>query len=643
MCGIAGIVNWGDSEVLNRMTDIQAHRGPDDRGTVWYAQSTGGTVGLGSRRLSILDLSPAGHMPMCSADGRLTIVYNGEVYNSPRLRVELEARGYKFRSHSDTEVVLNLYSEYGPGSLARLNGMFAFAIWDKSQNQLFLARDHFGVKPLYYIQQGNQLAFASEIKALFEVPGLPKQIDLRALHQYLTFLWVPDPMTMFKDILKLPAGHFAIFKEGRLSVTQYWDIRFPEEGHRFEMDEADLAGEVRRRFMSCVQAQMLSDVPIGAFLSAGLDSSSILAGMAQASRQPVNTYTIAFDKKYRRGEMSLDNTEVAARTAKHFGCSHTNIVVDPDVVGLLPELIWHMDEPVADPALIATYLVCKEARKNVTVLLSGVGGDEVFAGYRKHYAHYWAQMYRRLPENVRSGFLKPLVNRAPIPDWSKMRGLIKLAKKMVKSGSLPERESFLMNNTYFSEEQKKGLYSPDLAAKMDGSDAWRQHLSYFDTVGEADFLNQMLYLDTKAFMVSLNLTYNDKMSMASSVEVRVPFLDREFVEFVALNVPPELKLKGRMRPTTKYILREAMKGLLPPEVMRQRKTGFGAPIHHWLQGDLRPMVHDLLSETRLTQRGFFRPEAVAGLLNEYYSARQDWSYQIWALMTFELWLQKFFD
>lgn len=640
MCGIAGLANWGDRETLARMTDALAHRGPDDRGLWQTVSADGGWVGLGSRRLSILDLSPAGHMPMSTPDGRLTIVYNGEVYNYPRLRLELESKGYQFRSSSDTEAVLYLYQEYGSDCLRHLNGMFAIAIWDDARQQLFLARDHFGIKPLYYCHEGKRLAFASEVKALLQVPGMPRRINFTALHQYLTFLWVPDPLTMFEGIYKLPAGHYAVLKDGALNLVQYWDLRFPDAGHSFKTREAELATELRERFSASVRAQMVSDVPLGAFLSAGLDSSSIVAAMANHTSEPVRTFTVAFPKRYRKGEVTLDDTEVARRTAQHFGCEHTEILVEPDVVELLPKLIWHMDEPTADPAIITAYLVNREARKDVTVLLSGVGGDELFGGYRKYQAHYLAERYRSIPSVLRGHVIEPAVAALPAFRGTSLKGYVRLAKKMARSGSLAQQDRFIMDSVYLTESQKQALYSDVVLARINGVDPRRQHLDYFERVAHADFLNQMLYLDTKAFMVSLNLTYNDKMSMASSVEVRVPFLDWELAEWVAWNIPPDLKLR---KGTTKHILREAMRPILPVEVLKQKKAGFAAPIDYWLANDLREMVDDLLSESRIRNRGLFNPQAVRQLVDEQRKGREDWSHQIWQFLTLELWMQAFID
>lgn len=644
MCGISGLVNWGDRETLSRMTSVQAHRGPDDAGIWEHRFPDGGYVGLGSRRLAIIDLSPSGHMPMCNEDRTIWITYNGEVYNFAELRRELRSKGHSFASDTDTEAIVHLYEEEGPDCVKRLNGMFAFAICDLRSGSptLFLARDHFGVKPFYYVQQGGRFAFASEIKALLEIPEVEAELDRQSLHQFLTFLWVPDPLTMFRGIYKLPAGHYAILRDGRLNISQYWDLTFPPANATYPRGEKELAEEFRQRFRHSVEGQMVSDVPVGAFLSAGLDSSSIVAMMSGATRQPVRTYTITFPAKYRVGENTLDDPDVPARLARRLGCENHRIVVEPDVADLLPRLVWHMDEPAADPAIITAYLVCREARKQATVLLSGVGGDELFAGYRKHSAHYWAQAYQRIPSGVRRA-LEPTLARIPSLRGTSAKGSVRLAKKMLRSGSLPPAERFVMNCTYLDSEQKAAIYTAALWDQVSNSDPSVRHRASFGNVANADFLNQMLYLDTKIFMTSLNLTYNDKMSMASSVEVRVPFLNRELAEFVAWNVPPRLKIKGFFRPTTKYILRRAMQDILPHEVLRQPKAGFAAPVDYWLAHDLKEMVDDLLSESRVAKRGLLRPQAVRQFVEDHRSGAQDWSMQIWQFLTLELWMQTFLD
>ena len=644
MCGISGLANWGDRETLARMTAVQRHRGPSDSG-LWHHRSPDGSyIGLGARRLSILDLSDSGHMPMSNEDGNVWITYNGEIFNARTLRRELESKGHRFKSFADTEVIIHLYEEDGPDCVRRLKGMFSFAICDLRQGrpQLFMARDHFGIKPFYYVYRNGKLAFASEAKALLEVRGVEAKIDLQALDQYLTFLWVPDPKTLFDGIFKLPAGHSAIFRDGELKVSQYWDLSFPLASHDFRFSEEMLAHEIRDRFQYSVEQQMISDVPVGAFLSAGLDSSSIVATLARCSKTPLKTYTVTFPKEYLKGENTLDDPAIPARLARQLGCENQQIVVEPDVVSLLPRLCWHMDEPTADPAIIAAYLVCSEASRDVTVLLSGIGGDELFAGYRKHVAHYWAQAYGKIPAAMRS-LAGSAINRLPNLRGSSLKGPVRLAKKMIRSAALPAQERFIGNCTYLNFTQKFGLYSQDMRIATADYQAEREHAAAFEKVSQADFLNQMLYLDTKIFMSSLNLNYNDKMSMACSVEVRVPFLDHEFAEFVAWNVPPNLKLNGSFSHTAKNILRKAMNGIVSDEVLAQPKAGFAAPTDYWLANDLKEMTDDLLSESNIRSRGLFRPESIQKLVREHRSGTHDWSMQIWQFLTLELWTQSFID
>ena len=641
MCGLCGFVGEYSCDQLAAMTGVLAHRGPDDAGLFWTPVRHGSAaVGLGSRRLAIRDLSPAGHMPMTSPDGSCTIVYNGEIYNYAALRRHLEAKGRRFRSHSDTEAILYLYQEYGPDCVKRLNGMFAIAIWDATRGELFLARDHFGIKPVYYTSRAGGFSFASEVKALLRLPDVDASLDPAALHQYLTFLWVPDPRTAFAGIEKLPAGHWARWRNGELDIHEYWDLTFPDAGHAFPGSEAALADEVRERFFTAARAQLQSDVPLGAFLSAGMDSTAIVAAVAGVAAAPLRTFTIAFPERHRRGETTLDDTRVAARTAAYFGCRHTEIMVEPDVVDLLPKLVWHMDEPVADPAAVTAYMVCKEARRDATVLLSGIGGDEVFAGYRRHAGHYLAERYRRLPAPLRTRVLEPAVLGLPSLRGTPLKGWVRLAKKFARSGSLPPEDGFITHFVYLSDDQKRSLYSADLGAATRDLDPWTRHRQYFDRVAGADFLNRMLYVDTKAFMASLNLTYNDKMSMASSVEVRVPFLDWEFVHWCAWNVPPRLKLRDG---TTKWMLRRALRGSIPAEVLTQKKAGFGAPEDAWLAGELREMVDDLLSERRVRERGLFDPAAVRRLVDRHRLGQSDLSLPVWSLLTLELWQQQFID
>ncbi|MFI5212900.1 MAG: asparagine synthase (glutamine-hydrolyzing) [Gemmatimonadales bacterium] len=642
MCGIAGAVGWEDRTIPSRMAALLAHRGPDGAGELSDCTPSGVPVHLAHRRLAIIDLSPAGRQPMFDRNGGSWIVYNGETYNFPGLRQDLEARGETFSSHSDTEVVLRLFGREGPDAFRRLNGIFALAVWDPRRGRLTLARDHFGVKPLYYYHDpaSGRLAFASEIKALFAIPDVPRRFDAKALPAYLTFNWVPEPETMFAGIHKLPAGHFAVWEDGKLRIEQYWDLAMPAADHHFPDSAERLTEETRERLSTAVLEQMLSDVPVGAFLSSGLDSSAVAAFMVRDRTHPVSTYTITFPPRHLVGEVTTDDPAIARRFAAQLGTTHHEMVVEPDVAGLLPKLVWHLDEPVSDPAVITAFLVAEAARPTTTVLLSGIGGDELFAGYRKHQAYFLARRYQRMPRVMRERLLEPALRALPSLRGTPLKGYVRLAQKMARSGGLPAREQFLLNCTYFDADERAGLLAPDLRAATRGIDPYRGHNALFDRVAHADFLNQMLYLDMKTFLVSLNLLYNDKMAMASSVETRVPYLSVPLAEFAAARIPPSLKLRGRV---TKAVLRDAVKDLLPPEVLRARKAGFGAPTDYWLARELQPMVDDLLSPERVRRRGLFNPAAVAQLVQDQRSARVDCSLKIWQLLTLELWFTTFLD
>jgi asparagine synthase (glutamine-hydrolysing) len=625
------------------MLELQQHRGPDDGGEEWFRSASGDSVGLGSRRLSILDLSPAGHMPMWNSDRTLCIVYNGEVYNFDELRRELIGRGARFRSRTDTEVVLQSYEAYGPECVRRLRGMFAFSIWDARENQMIVARDPFGIKPMYYFHRNDAFACASELKALLALPDVSTTIDIAALNQYLTLLWVPEPATILKDVQKLAPGHYAVFRNGRLNTTEYWDPSFPEQGAPYRIKGKELSGQVRYRIERAVGQQLVSDRPIGAFLSAGLDSTTIVACMAPRMRERVNTYTIAFPSSARRGALILDDPSVARRTASMLGCNHHEIITKPDVANLFGNIIWKMDEPVADPAILMAYLVCRAAAETSTVLLSGVGGDEVFGGYRKYSAHYIAQVYQQLPPLLRSRVIEPSIGRLRQPPKGQMNGWIRLLKKMIRSGSLPPQDGFLMHSVYMDKGEKAQLLTPELYSQIEKLDEWSLHRQAFARVAHADFLNQMLYVDTKLFMPSLNLNYNDKMSMANSIEVRVPFLDQDLYEFVANEVPPQDKI--RLFPTvqTKSILRSAMMPMLPREVLRQRKANFGAPVSRWLVNELDGLTNELLSERNIAVRGVYNARALSRILQEHRDNVQDHGMTIWQALTLEMWFQHFVD
>lgn len=638
MCGIAGLVNWGTEEDLSRMVDALAHRGPDDSGTRTFVARNGDWIGLGSRRLAILDLSPNGHMPMSNPDGSLTITYNGEIYNFLSLREMLQSKGYVFRSTTDTEVVLSLYQEFGPDCVRLLNGMFAFVVWDQPRQQLFMARDHLGIKPLYYSHDGKRLALASEAKSLVRLPDISRSLNQRAIREYLSFQYLPEPSTMFERVQKLPAGHYAVFKDGSLSTTRYWDLRFPSQAGDQYVDRDALVEELRDHFFAAVRSQTISDVPIGTFLSAGLDSSSILAALSSGTSGLVSTFTVTFPEEHRRGE-TLDDATVARRTAEHFGAEHIELVVQPDIEEILPKVMGFLDEPTADSAVVAAYAVNRAASEHAKVMLSGIGGDELFAGYRKYKSYEIFRAYQRLPKAIRQHFLQPLVNRVPDMHGFPWRERIRLLKKTAGSAGLPFGQGFTSLGLFMSEAEQRALLLCPLFRNASDYDPLDQHCALFERAAQADFLHQMLYVDTHSFLAH-NLTYNDRMSMATSMEVRVPFLDRELVEWVAGNVPSRFKLEGN---TTKAILRKAMSGIVPDEVLRQPKRGFGTPISKWLSADLREMVDDLLSHERVSRRGLFHPQTVTRYVNEQRAGNRDKSQQVWSLLALELWMQAYMD
>lgn len=644
VCGICGLINIGDEDTLFRMVDAIRHRGPDDSGIFCSTLLDGRFVGLGNARLSIIDLSPAGHMPMANEDETVWMTYNGEIYNHIELRKELVSKGHLFKSNTDTEAIIHLYEEYGTACFAKLNGIFSIAIWDKNKEALILARDSFGVKPLYYHASGNRISFSSEIRSLLLIPGFKGKANYKALNTFLTLLWMPGEETLFEGVKKLLPGHYAVLRDGAFISKQYVDVEFPNNGSRDYQKGKALYEKCTYHVEEAVKRQMISDVPTGAFLSAGLDSSTIVRFMAKNTNDHIETYTIGFPGKYYKGQKTLDDVNVAHKTARRFDCSHHEIIVEPSVMDLLPKLIWYMEEPVADPAIIMAYCVCKEASKSSTVLLSGLGGDELFGGYRKYVAYYLARTYQKMPRSIRSGMLEPLINSMPAMMGTSQMDWVRLIKKMARSGSLPFESRFLMDSTYLAKDEVDEIFSEEMRKLTEHNDPFSFHKSCFERISSADPLHQMQYVDMKTFMVDLNLLYTDKMSMANSVEVRVPFLDRELVDFVVKEVPPSEKVRMEcLKYSTKSILRKIMKEELPPEVNKHPKAGFGAPINYWLKDDLRPVIEELLSKKAIIERGIFNYEVVKKMKDEYFKGRRDWSMQIWTLLVLELWQRVFFE
>jgi asparagine synthase (glutamine-hydrolysing) len=642
MCGIAGIISARPEAHIEAMLKSIEHRGRDDEG-VWTStemDSHGRRACLGHRRLSIIDTSAAGHQPMLYADGRFALTFNGEIYNYRELRRELKALGHVFTTDTDTEVLLAAFAQWGASCLPRLNGMFAFAIWDERERTLTLARDRLGIKPLYYAQTeaGPAFLFASEAKAILASGLVKASLDIEGLNQYLTFLWTPDPYTLFRGIRKLPPAHVLTLSEaGDARLSEWWDVSFDEiEEGRSEEWWRERTLETLDRV---VGLEMVADVPVGSFLSGGIDSSVIAALMKNHSQgRRVSTYTIGIEADDLRYDIIPDDVVWARRVGQLLDTDYHETMLKPDVAELLPKLVYHMDAPVIDMA-IPSYLVSRAARERLTVLLSGMGGDEVFAGYPRKLAMKIAGVLDPVPGFVRRPLIDAMAAALPGGLPGRFTGPLRNAKKFARSAGLEFEDRYLGYGTYFTASAKERLYCDELREATAGMDAYSEHRRYFDRVKTAAPLNRLLYVDLKTFLPCLNLETTDKTSMAATLEVRVPLLNHELVELAA-RMPPSLKLRGLKR---KYILKRAAEKLLPRDVVWRKKAGFGAPIRSWLRGPLRPLVEDLLSEETIKRRGLFRPEEVRRIIAANLSGREDYNLQVFQLMTLELWQRIFID
>ena len=644
MCGIAGMAGIADEPLLREMLAITRHRGPNDSGIYIAEGSTAASrVAIGNNRLSIIDLSPAGHQPMCNEDGTVWVAYNGETYNFAELRQELLGDGHQFRSHTDTEVLVHLYEKYGIDMVKRLNGMFAFAIWDTKSRELWIFRDRMGIKPLYYTQVGGRLYFASEIKALLACEEIAIEIDPNSLCQYLAYLYVPSPHTMFKKIHKLPPGHSLCWRNGEIQVNCYWDLSY---GEYFQESEETLAERFRELLVAATRRQMISDVPVGFFLSGGLDSSTLVACAAHAGESSLKCYSIAYKDEYRRTEQCTDDARFARLVAGHFGAKFHQIVVDPHVASLLPKVVWHLDDPVADPAAIATYLISQAAAPEVTVLMSGQGADEVLGGYRAYRIHKIAAWLRFIPRHLREVTVPDLLKWASVHKDrvigvppGLLLAVCRYTDKVLRTAGMPRTEQYAAFRSYLLDEDMRRLLSAESNAATPEWSHRNTFLELFGKVSGKDYLNQMLYVDAKTFLPDLNLAVADKLSMACSMEVRVPFLDNEIVEFLE-RVPPSLKIHGY---TQKYLLRKAMNGVLPNEILRRRKAAFGLPVRAWLRNELRDMLADMLSEERIRRRGLFDAATVTQMIRENERGEREYTLQLWSLLSLELWHEAFVE
>ena len=627
MCGIAGWINLENNRsqnnetVLHQMCERMKHRGPDSEG-LWFEKE----VALGMRRLSIIDLH-TGKQPVFSEDKSVVVVMNGELYNFREVRADLEKRGHRFETNTDTEILPHLYEEYGEAMLEQINGMFAFALWDKNKKKLLIARDRFGEKPLYYGVFDGKLIFASEPKVLLENPSVKAELNLDALRQYLSFDYVPAPHSIYKNISKLPAAHFLTVEHGEIKTRRYWNLSWHKNGNFQSLEKS--AEDLRELLADAVRMRLVSDVPLGILLSGGVDSSTVAALATRFSSEKVKTFSIGFE------ENSFDESKFARMVANHLQTEHYEDKLSVEkAADLISEIGTWLDEPLSDGSLLPTFLLSRFVRKYVTVALGGDGGDEIFAGYPMYFGHKVANLYGKVPRFLRTGVIEPFVNNLPVS--SKNLSFDYKAKRFVRASKydLVTRHHAWFGS--FSIDEQNNLLVKDVLAQSSG-DIYRGAKDLLKLTDAENEIEQMQFLDLNFYMAEDILTKVDRASMAVSLEVRAPFLDPRVAEFAA-QIPLEYKLRGSKG---KYILKKAVEPLIPKEILQRPKKGFGIPIAEWLNGRLNSLMHDLLDSTRLKNQGLFDAEFVQKLVKEHETKVASHHKQLWTLLVFQLWYDNF--
>ena len=627
MCGIAGIVNFDgagvDSTLLARMNDRIRHRGPDEEGTYLHAN-----VGLAMRRLAIIDLA-GGQQPIANEDRTCWIVFNGEIYNYRELKSRLENLGHRFRTDCDTETIVHAYEEFGADCPRHLRGMFAFAIWDSRRQELFLARDRVGKKPLLYSKVGGAFLFGSEFSSLLVHPSVGREVNREAIHDYLSFMCVPAPQTAYRDIRKLEPGHSLTLKaDGEIKIERYWQPDFSKKIKITEEEAGERALELLR---DAVRVRLMSEVPLGAFLSGGVDSSAVVALMAEESGAPVKTFSIGFD------EQDFSELHHARRVAERVGAEHHEFIVRPDALEVLPTLVEHYGEPYADSSAIPTYYVARETRRHVTVALNGDGGDECFAGYERYAAMRLSETYRKLPGVLREQVIRRAVSLLPASELR--RGRVRSLKRFIRAASLPPVERYLNWVSTFDPRAKRELYTDEFRRETEGADVRRHLAPWFARANGAGVVDASLLTDTMTYLPNDLLVKVDIASMAVSLEARSPFLDHHVIEFAA-SLPERMKLRGL---TTKYILKKTLRKLLPAENLSRGKMGFGVPVGQWLRGPLQGFLREQLLSDASARRGLLRADAVRRMVELHTEGQRDYTNQLWTLLMLELWFQRFID
>jgi len=627
MCGICGMRRLGEmpidrsSKLIDRMTDTMTHRGPNDRGT-W----SDGEVALGVRRLSIIDLSMAGHQPMSNEDGTIWLAFNGEIYNFRELKAEFELteRGHLFRSRTDTEVLIHLYEEVGQDMFAKLNGMFALAIWDKRQQELHIVRDRYGIKPLFYQRDDLFFRFGSEIKAILADKRVERKPSLQALHDFLTFDYIPGPQSAFEGISKLSPGHWiTVNQNGCVTIRKYWEPSFNVDE---SIDEKTAVGEALQVLDRAVKRQLVSDVPVGVLLSGGMDSSTLVALMQRHTSESVHTYSVGFE------DPSFNELPYARVVAQTFHTTHSDVVVTPKTVcELLTKHMSYIDEPYADGSAIPTYCVCQLAKGEVVVLLSGEGGDEAFAGYDTYAAYKASRWFGRVPRWIRKRIIGPVVHSLPV-SHQKLSLEFKM-KRFLGGQDLSPAQAHLWWRIVLTEDQKRALYSPEVLEEIALERSDRFFIQGFERSTARDDLNKLLHIDAAIFLPDDLMVKNDRMSMAHSLEARVPMTDNEVTEFMS-RVSLRLKLPGLKK---KYILRRALHGILPPATLNKKKVGLEMPYSAWFKNQLKGLLLFYCDPKRISETGLFRPEAVKSLIEEHLADRYDHGRALWGLLNFLVW------